>query len=140
MTILVVDDEVSYRLLMKSLLVDDGHNVLLAEDGEEALEKLDEVPIDLIISDIYMPVMDGFKLHRAIRSSPKWEKMPILFVSAYDDQHSLDVIQNPKIEAFLKKGRPISEIKEWLAYLTAPDEERQSKLPGSRFGKRSGGL
>ncbi len=126
MTILVVDDEVSYRLLMKSLLVDEGYEVLLAEDGEEALEKLEETPIDLIISDIYMPVMDGFKLHRAIRGIPKWEKMPILFVSAYDDQHSMDVIQNPKIEAFLKKGRPFSEIKEWMEYLMAPADERKS--------------
>ncbi len=136
MTILVVDDEVSYRLLMKGLLTDEGHEVLLAEDGAEAMEKLNELPIDLVLSDIYMPVMDGFKLHGAIRGHQKFGKMPILFVSAYDDQHSVGVIQDPKIDAFIKKGRPFSEIKEWIGYLTAPEEERASRWPGSRQTKR----
>jgi CheY-like chemotaxis protein len=140
MTILVVDDELGFRLVMKSLLSDDGHEVLLAEDGEEALEKLDEIPIDLVISDIYMPVMDGFKFHKALRSSEKWANMPVLFVSAYDDQHTRDVIQNPRLDAFVKKGRPSSEIKEWIAYLTAPEEERKEKYPGSRFGNRPKGF
>ena len=125
---------------MKSLLSDEGHEVVLAEDGEEALEKLDEIPVDLVISDIYMPVMDGFKFHRAVRSSEKWATKPILFVSAYDDQHSLDVVQNPKIEAFVKKGRPSSEIKEWIDYLTSPEEERKEKYPGSRLGRRNKGF
>ena len=138
MNILVVDDEVSFRLLMKSILTSEGHEVHLAEDGEEAVEKVDEIPLDLIISDIYMPVMDGFKLHKAIRSSPKWQRLPMLFVSAYDDQHSLDVIQDPKIDAFVKKGRPFNEIKDWISYLTAPDDEKPSRIPGSPLGKRPG--
>jgi len=136
MTILVVDDEVSFRLLMQALLTDDGHDVVLAEDGEEAIEKLGDFLFDLVISDIYMPVMDGFKFHKAVRSSAKWANMPILFISAYDDQHTLDVIQNPKIEGFVKKGRPISEIKEWIGYLTSAEEDRNDKYPGSRLGQR----
>lgn len=132
MTILVVDDEVSYRILMKSLLIQDNHDVLLAQDGEEALGKLDEHPIDLVISDIYMPVMDGFKFHKAVRSSERHAKIPILFVSAYDDQLTLDAVRNPKIDAFLKKGRPYNEVREWIQYLTAPEDQRSSRLPGSR--------
>jgi len=140
MTILVVDDEVSYRLLMKSLLVTEGFDVVLAEDGEEAFSKLDEMQIDLIISDIYMPVMDGFKLHKAVRASEQWKKMPILFVSAYDDQMTLGVVHDPKTEAFLKKGTPFNDIKEWIAYLTSTEADRPSRLPGSRLGSRSAGV
>ncbi|MDH4070659.1 MAG: response regulator [Ignavibacteria bacterium] len=136
MTILVVDDEASYRILMKSLLTQDKHDVLMAEDGEEALEKLDEHPIDLVISDIYMPVMDGFKFHKAVRASEKHARVPILFVSAYDDQLTTDAVQNPKIDDFLKKARPYNEMRERIRYLTAPEDQRSSRLPGSRFGAR----
>jgi CheY-like chemotaxis protein len=133
MNILVVDDEMSYRTLMKDLLTREGYIVLLAGDGEEALEKLESAPVDLVISDIYMPVMDGFKLKTAIRNTPKWEKLPILFVSAYDDQHSLDVIQDPKKEAFLKKGQNIGELQAWIVYFKAVKEGKTSRMPGSRF-------
>lgn len=136
MTILVVDDELGFRLLMKAMLSDDGHEVVLAEDGAEAFEKLGDFLFDLVISDIYMPIMDGFKFHKAVRSSEKWANMPILFISAYDDQHTLDVIQNPKIEGFVKKGRPTSEIMEWIGYLTSAEEDRNEKYPGSRLGRR----
>jgi len=118
MKILVVDDEADYRFLMRDLFLQEGHEVLLAENGEEGLEKLKNHPIDLIVTDIYMPVMDGFKLHRVIRSTPKWEKLPIVFVSAYDDQHSVDVVQDPTIETFLRKGRPFSDIKKRMTQLT----------------------
>jgi CheY-like chemotaxis protein len=140
MTILVVDDELTYRLLMKTMLSADGHEILLAEDGEEALERLEEVEINIVISDIYMPVMDGFKFHKKIRSSEKWKNLPILFVSAYDDQHTREVIQDPKLEAFVVKGRPSDEIREWISYLTSPESERPRKLPGARSGARSAGL
>ena len=140
MTILVVDDEISFRLLMKSFLSDEGYDVVLAEDGQEAFEKLDEIPIDMIISDIYMPVMDGFKLQKAVRGSKKWSHLPILFTSAYDDQLTLDVVSNPRTDAFVRKGRPINEVLEWIVYLTTPEEDRPAKLPGSRLGSRSAGL
>ncbi|HXF99726.1 MAG TPA: response regulator, partial [Bacteroidota bacterium] len=66
MTVLVVDDEPAYRLMVRELLLAEGHDVLLAENGQEALRKLSIVAPDIIVSDIYMPVMDGRKLHRAV--------------------------------------------------------------------------
>jgi CheY-like chemotaxis protein len=137
-TILVVDDEPMFRLLMQDALAGDTQEVILAGDGEEAIEKLEEIDVDLIISDIYMPVMDGFKMRQAIRSNPKWENIPILFVSAYDDQHTMNAVQNPRIEGFVRKGRSTKEIQEWIDYLTASEEEKRAKVPGqARAGRTS---
>jgi len=130
MNILVVDDEPQYRLLMRAFLVDHGWDVFLAEDGAQALEKISEAKMDLIISDVYMPVMDGIKLHRSVREIPGYEAVPFLFMSAYDDQHTLDAVKNPKIEGFLKKGKSVGLLKEWIDFLTTPEHTRSKFPPG----------
>jgi len=134
MRILVVDDEPEYRLLMRSLLIQEGWEVFLAEDGEEGLQKMAEAKMDLIISDVYMPVMDGLKFHKTVREIPGYEQTPFLFVSAYDDQHTIDAVKNPKIEGFLKKGRSVGELKAWIEYLTAPESKRPKFPPGHKGG------
>ena len=130
MTILVVDDEPSYRLVLRSVLKDEGYEVEVAENGEAALKKLAESHIDFVISDIYMPVMDGIRFHKAVRAMPQYATMPFLFVSAFDDQHTLDAVKDPKYEGFLRKARPVPELKEWIAYLTTPVEKRAKFPPG----------
>jgi two-component system chemotaxis response regulator CheY len=130
MTILVVDDEPDYRLVMRSILTAEGHSVVLAEDGIEGLEKLEEGSLDLVIADIYMPRMDGIKFHRRVRSLPRFEKMPFLFVSAFDDQHTMSAVKDPRYDGFLKKGRPIEDLLDWIAYLSTPEEKRP-KVPPS---------
>ncbi len=129
MTILVVDDEPEYRLILRTLLVSHGWNVVLAENGEDALARLEETPVDMVITDIYMPVMDGIKFHKQVRTIPKYEQLPFLFVSAFDDQHTVDVVKDPRFEAFLRKVRPVEEMIEWIVYLTTPEEMRQKNVP-----------
>lgn len=130
MTILVVDDEPEYRLVLKNVLVSEGYTVLVAENGEDGFTKLGQNPVDLVISDIYMPVLDGIRFHRKVRSTPEFASVPFLFVSAFDDQHTLDAVQNPRTEGFLRKARPVAELKEWIQYLTTPEEKRPKMPPG----------
>jgi CheY-like chemotaxis protein len=137
MTILVVDDEPDYRLVIRSILSSEGHAVVLAEDGVEALEKLEEGAVDLVIADIYMPRMDGIKFHRKVRSLPRFERLPFLFVSAFDDQHTMSAVRDPRYDGFLKKGRPIEELLEWVGYLSLPEEKRP-KIPPSGLKLKSG--
>jgi CheY-like chemotaxis protein len=132
MTILVVDDEAGYRLVTKTVLLSEGYKVELAENGEEAVKKLEEGGIDMVISDIYMPVMDGIRFHHAVRANPKFEKLPFLFISAFDDQHTLDAVEDPRLDGFLRKARPAEEMIEWIHYLTAPEGSRSKVIPGSR--------
>src|SRR5512139_3405089 len=107
MKILIVDDEPQYRILLRNILQDEGHEVLDAADGEEALGKMARLKVDLVVSDVYMPIMDGVKLHRTIRGIPGYEKLPFLFVSAYDDVHTRATVKDPRFEGFVRKGKPV---------------------------------
>jgi CheY-like chemotaxis protein len=131
MNILVVDDESSYRMLLCGALQAEGWTIFTAKHGHEALQKLSEVQIDLIISDVYMPIMDGIKLHKAVRSKPRYKQIPFIFVSAFDDQYSLAAIKNPRIDVFVQKMKPISLLKEWICYMTTPQSKRPNISPFS---------
>jgi CheY-like chemotaxis protein len=130
MTVLVVDDEPSYRSLVRELLMGDGFDVLTAENGDEALRKLSVVQPDIIISDVYMPIMDGTKLHRSVRAMPRYERLPFLFMSAYNDEYAMGSVCDPRYDGFFKKGRPAKELEEWIKYLTTPEDKRDKLLPG----------
>ena len=78
--ILVVDDDKNTRLLLKAVLQAEGYRVILAENGERALELLDREHIDMAIVDIMMPQMDGYEFTRTLRESD--EHLPILMISA----------------------------------------------------------
>ncbi len=78
--VLVVDDDRNTRLYMRALLSRAGYTVLLAEDGERALEVMDKEHIDLMIADVMMPRLDGYELTRSVREANL--RLPILIVSA----------------------------------------------------------
>lgn len=77
---LVVEDSINIRKLMVARLEQEGYVVFQAENGEAALEVLDTQHIDLIISDIMMPLMDGYELTRSLREANF--NIPILMVTA----------------------------------------------------------
>ncbi|HSH34652.1 response regulator transcription factor [Schnuerera sp.] len=78
--ILVVEDDKNLQKLMVAVLKQYGYNVLNAKDGVEALEILDKSHVDLIITDIMMPNMDGYNLTNALRESNY--NLPILMITA----------------------------------------------------------
>ena len=78
-TILVVDDALTIRELMRAMLGRAGYAVIAAADGREALERLSEA--DLVVTDVEMPGMDGFELTRAIRSSAEHRDLPVLVLT-----------------------------------------------------------
>lgn len=78
--VLVVEDDASLRKLMSAALKQNGYQPFTAEDGEKALEMLEKTNIDLIISDIMMPNMDGYELTRQLRKANF--NLPILMVTA----------------------------------------------------------
>lgn len=80
--ILIVEDDKNLRKLIKIALLKENYTIYEAKDGENALEVLDENYIDLVISDIMMPNMDGFELIKELRTSKY--KMPILLITAKD--------------------------------------------------------
>ncbi len=83
-TILVVDDSFTTRTLETSILETNGYQVRVAVDGIEALEKLRSDKIDLVISDIQMPRLDGFGLLEAIKRDQQLSRIPVIIVSSVD--------------------------------------------------------
>jgi CheY-like chemotaxis protein len=80
--ILAVEDEALVRMLIVETLIDGGHNVLEAPDGESALAIVKETPdIDLIVTDVRMSRMDGFSLARFAREIRP--ELPVLFMTGY---------------------------------------------------------
>ncbi len=77
--IMVVEDDKSTARLTQTVLSYEGYQVHLAENGEEALELLDRQHIDMIVLDIMMPKMDGYKFAETLRAAD--QHMPILMVS-----------------------------------------------------------
>ncbi|MEP3439340.1 MAG: response regulator [Hoeflea sp.] len=82
--ILIAEDEDTLRRFVARALVMDGHDIVEAADGAEALEHLEAEAFDLLLSDIRMPVMDGIALASATADlSPE---MPILLMTGYAEQ------------------------------------------------------
>lgn len=87
-TILIVDDEEVIREIFQGLLLAQGYNLAFASDGLEALAKATELSPDLILLDVMMPEMDGFEVCRRIRASATLAEVPIIMITALDDQES----------------------------------------------------
>ena len=81
-TVLIVDDSRVGRMAVESVLKAEGHRVIDAESGLEALEVLEQMRPDLIVLDVRMPGMDGFELCERIRGKSEHRRIPIVFLSA----------------------------------------------------------
>jgi CheY-like chemotaxis protein len=107
--ILVVDDDPNLRELLQDTLDTIGYDTIAAADGFEALEKLQDQMVDLVITDIRMPGMDGIGLLRKIRrQSPD---LPVLFITGVE---SPDIIGRASPDGFLAKPFRISHIEELI--------------------------
>lgn len=83
-TILVVDDDRPIAAVIGDLLCDEGYDVRIAYDGQAALREVARQPVDLILSDVMMPKVDGLTLVRRLRR--RGESVPVIFMSAvYQD-------------------------------------------------------
>jgi CheY-like chemotaxis protein len=103
--ILIVDDHEQDLYLLKSFLSRSGHRVMEASNGVEALELARSHPPDVIISDILMPVMDGFSLCHEWTSDESLKKIPFVFyTSTYTD---------PKDEGWLSAWARRLIVKPW---------------------------
>lgn len=79
--ILSVDDSTSIRQLVQFTLEKEGYEVLLAVDGRDALDKVKQGPVDMVITDLNMPNVDGIELIRALRADPTFKFTPIVMLT-----------------------------------------------------------
>ena len=86
-TILVVDDEEMMRDLLEKILSREGYNIITAIDGVDALEKLSNTEVDIVISDMKMPRMNGFELLKHVKND--YEGLGIIIMTAYGDTYTV---------------------------------------------------
>lgn len=89
-SVLVVDDEPMARTLLRLMLVRAGFDVVEAEDGFDALDKLKDGLPDVMILDVMMPGIDGFVVCETVRSTPNTSDLPIIMLSAKTDLESVN--------------------------------------------------
>ena len=86
--ILVVDDHPSSRMTAVALLSVEGYEVLEADSGPRALERVTEINPDLILLDVMMPGMDGFEVCRRLKEDEQTRLIPVVFITALNDKRS----------------------------------------------------
>jgi len=119
--ILIAEDHATNRKLLKAQLEAEGHTVVETCDGAEALDALKRGGIDLLISDILMPNVDGFRLCHEIRSLERTAHLPIiLYTSTYNSPADREVAETVGADLYLSKPAPRTALVEAIGRATAP--------------------
>ena len=105
--VLVVDDSITVRRVTQRLLKREGYRVALANDGLQALERLQEEMPAVVLSDIEMPRMDGFDLVRNIRADEKLRDLPIIMITSRIAEKHREHARELGVDHYL--GKPYSE-------------------------------
>lgn len=87
--IFVVDDVETNRVILGEIIKSMGHQAILAESGVQALELMARRRPDLVLTDVSMPEMDGFELCRILKSNAETRKIPVIFISAFDETENI---------------------------------------------------
>ncbi len=104
---LVVDDSLTMRKVLGRLLEREGFEVLVAKDGMDAMQLLQETVPDIILTDIEMPRMDGFGLSRNIRDDARTANTPLIMISSRTADKHQNLAQDIGVDAFF--GKPVQD-------------------------------
>jgi len=104
---LVVDDSLTMRKVLSRVLEREDFEVVTANDGMDAIEKLQEVTPDIILTDIEMPRMDGFEFSRYVRDNPATLNTPLIVISSRTADKHRNVATEIGVNAFL--GKPVQD-------------------------------
>lgn len=122
--ILIIDDASYIIESLKFFLTQKGLNIHSACDGQNALDILENNPIDVILTDLNMPNMDGFEMTRKIRSNPNHKKLPIIAYTGYVDSIHLAQANEAGVTEILTKPLTVEAvfkvIKKYLKKISGP--------------------
>ena len=132
--LLLVDDNVSNIALLKALLEDDGYEHIYTATGAiEAYEILENESIDIILMDIYMPEIDGLEATQAIKSNAKYSDIPIIIVTAKDDDETLKQSFDLGACDFIRKPINKVELLSRVSNILSSQEKDALIIQHSRF-------
>src|SRR2546421_4547417 len=88
-SLLVVDDNSMNRIMLSRYITKLGYRATLAENGRQALDKLQGEPFDLVLLDVEMPEMDGSQVLEPLKSTPRLRDIPVIMISAVEELESV---------------------------------------------------
>lgn len=106
-SVMVVDDSITVRRVTSKILEKNNFHVILAKDGEDALEQLQINTPDIILSDIEMPNMDGFELLKNLKNSDKYKNIPVIMITSRTADKHKNYAFELGVDGFL--GKPYQE-------------------------------
>jgi CheY-like chemotaxis protein len=110
MRILAVEDEPDYLEMLQDVMKEIGHSITIAANGAEALKVLDRERIDVIVSDVKMPVMDGVEFHAKVREKPDHRNTPFVFLTGISDLSRVQAACKADCDLLLKKPFPVDSL------------------------------
>jgi two-component system alkaline phosphatase synthesis response regulator PhoP len=121
-TILIVDDEPDFVMMLKQTLQDEGYTVEVAYNGVEAIQKVKQSPPDAIVLDIMMPEKDGYEVCSELKNDDRYADIPIILLTAVSDhvsssQYSHSQALNVEADDYLFKPASFEEILESIRSL-----------------------
>jgi CheY-like chemotaxis protein len=146
--ILIADDNQQNRELLDAYLAEDGHDIEMAADGEETLQKVRQSPPDLILLDIMMPRVSGYEVCQRIRQDATTKNVPVLMVTALRESGDIekavaagadDFLTKPvnrlelktRVRSLLRVRHLTNERDRLLAYLQEVEQSLPNPLTGS---------
>jgi CheY-like chemotaxis protein len=129
--VLIVDDHLTARRLARRIFEKEGYDVLEAADGQQALELALVEPVDLVLLDISMPVLDGFGLAAALHEDERTRDLPLVFVTGETSPLVKARAFDAGAKGYFEKPYDTSELSAFVARLLS-DLVPQSMLPADR--------
>jgi signal transduction histidine kinase len=132
--LLVVDDVADNLFLIRTILEEEGYEIITTSNGHDALKIIESEPIDLVLLDVMMPVMDGYEVTRRIRAMEDLPFIPILLITAYDRANAVkgldlgadEFIRKPiEADELLARVRSLLRLKHSISERDRIDRQRQ---------------
>ncbi len=135
--VMVVDDSITVRRVTQRLLLREGYRVVLANDGLQALERLQEERPAVVLSDIEMPRMDGFDLARNIRGDERLRGLPIIMITSRIAEKHRELARELGVDHYLGKPYAEDELLGLLRHYCAVSAEAYPSEPVFRRSARA---
>lgn len=121
--VMVVDDSLTMRKVLSRLLEREGYQVAVAKDGMDALQVLQDIRPDIILTDIEMPRMDGFEFARSIRGDHQYDQTPLVVISSRTAEKHQNLGKEIGVDLYL--GKPVQD-EELIRHINLLLEKYQS--------------
>lgn len=128
--ILLVEDNVVNQLVMSELLIGKGMDIVIANNGQEALEVLEREEFDGVLMDCQMPVMDGFEATRKIRAQDKFKTLPILALTANAMSDDREKVLAVGMDCHIAKPVQIPQVFVTMAQWITPEKQKTQVYQG----------